>query len=196
LCPSALPREIPVTTIGLGSNLIVRDARSGAGWVGAGPGTVETVESSRCRLAAALGPLCAGGRNCRRRRFALRGVPGSIGGGLANAGAHGGEIKDVLVKRGSTDGRQARFCERRWAFLIAIAAPDDVTFTSVHFRAAPASPRRSAEMSGSLARERPNRSARRLRLNLQEPTRIEGMELIDKAGCWGCLMTPRCRPCT
>lgn len=97
------PAEIPVTVIGVGSNLIVRDGgidgvviRLGRGFatmehigdtltVGAGCLDVNVAHySAECGVAGL--------------EF-LSGIPGTIGGALAmNAGAYGSEIKDVLVE--------------------------------------------------------------------------------------------------
>src|ERR1700722_17173959 len=102
---SALPREIPVTTIGLGSNLIVRD-RGVAGLVirlgGPAFGAVEIMENSRIVVGAAAPDQyvakAAAIAGVDGLAF-LRGVPGSIGGALVmNAGAHGGDIKERLVE--------------------------------------------------------------------------------------------------
>ena len=93
---SVLPREIPVTTIGLGSNLIVRDGgipglviRLG----GRAFGAVEIADGARV-VAGAAAPdqfvaKAAAKAGVGGLAF-LRGVPGSIGGALVmNAGAHG-----------------------------------------------------------------------------------------------------------
>src|SRR4029077_20578447 len=90
---AALPREIPVTTIGLGSNLIVRDGGV-AGLVirlgGRAFGAVEVMEGSRIAVGAATPDLyvakAAAMAGVDGLAF-LRGVPGSIGGALVmNAG--------------------------------------------------------------------------------------------------------------
>ncbi len=112
---SALPREIPVTTIGLGSNLIVRDGGV-AGLVirlgGRAFGAVEVMDGSRV-VAGAAAPdqyvaKAAAIAGVDGLAF-LRGVPGSIGGALVmNAGAHGGEIKDVLIEARGIDRTGAK----------------------------------------------------------------------------------------
>jgi UDP-N-acetylmuramate dehydrogenase len=97
-----LPQEIPVTVIGVGSNLIVRDGgvegvviRLGRGFnaieceddtVRAGTGALDK------RVAEAAATAGIGGLEF------YFGIPGTIGGALRmNAGANGGETKDVLV---------------------------------------------------------------------------------------------------
>ena len=125
---SALPREIPVTTIGLGSNLIVRDGgipglviRLG----GRAFGAVEIVDGCRV-VAGAAAPdqyvaKAAAKAGVEGLAF-LRGVPGSIGGALVmNAGAHGGEVKDALIEARGLDRTGARrvFLERGHGFLLS-----------------------------------------------------------------------------
>ena len=95
---SMLPDDMPVTWIGFGSNLLVRD-RGISGVVISVTGVLDTQElinDTEIKLGAGLS--CA-----KAARFAakhgltgiefLAGIPGTIGGALAmNAGAYGGEI--------------------------------------------------------------------------------------------------------
>jgi len=68
----------------------------------------------------------------------LRGVPGAIGGALRmNAGAHGGEIKDILIEAFGVDraGRLHRFDNVAMGFSYRHSeAPDDVIFTRAVFQ--------------------------------------------------------------
>ena len=101
--------EIPVTVIGLGSNLIVRDGGVPGVVVRLGRGFSEIkVEGNRVRAGAAVPDVQAS--RARRRRPAspglsfLRGIPGAIGGALRmNGGAYGRETKDVLVEARGVD---------------------------------------------------------------------------------------------
>ncbi|MDH4982522.1 UDP-N-acetylmuramate dehydrogenase [Hyphomicrobium sp. D-2] len=103
------PRDLPVTVIGLGSNLLVRDGgvegvviRLGRGFanVTAEPGNriragtaVPDVKVARAAADAGIAGLAF-----------YRGIPGSIGGALRmNAGAHGSETKDVLFEARAVD---------------------------------------------------------------------------------------------
>jgi len=97
-----LPADIPVTVIGVGSNLIVRDGgvegvviRLGRGF-NAIETNGDTVRAGTAaldkRVAEAAANAGIGGLEF------YFGIPGTIGGALRmNAGANGGETKDVLV---------------------------------------------------------------------------------------------------
>jgi UDP-N-acetylmuramate dehydrogenase len=99
---AAAPPEIPLTVIGGGSNLLVRDGgirgvtiRMGRGCAGV---TVEGDEV--CVGASALDRIvaCSAAEAGIGGLEFLSGIPGSIGGSVRmNAGAYGREIKDVLV---------------------------------------------------------------------------------------------------
>src|SRR6202034_1944795 len=147
---SVLPHEIPVTTIGLGSNLIVRDGgvpglviRLG----GRAFGAVEAMEGSCVVVGAATPDLyvakAAAIAGVDGLAF-LRGVPGSIGGALVmNAGAHGGEIKDALIEAHGLDRAGARrvFSRADMGFSYRhSSAPEDVVFTAAVFQGRPGEP--------------------------------------------------------
>ena len=190
ICSAALPREIPVTVIGVGSNLIVRD--------GGVRGVVDPARRPRFRRdrdrrrSSRRSPARPRSTPPSRRAAAeagidglafLRGVPGAIGGALRmNAGAHGGEIKDVL-RRG------ARLRPRRRAG--ALRQRRDGLFLSPQrgagrrrsspapcCRAAPASaPTIEAEMERITARARGFAADPRedRRLDVQEPAGRQGL---------------------
>jgi UDP-N-acetylmuramate dehydrogenase len=105
---AARPRDVPVTIMGVGSNLLIRD------------GGIHGVV---VRLPASFGRIAAEGTRVRAGAAALdaavaraaadagiagleflRGIPGTIGGALRmNAGCYGREIKDVLVEATAID---------------------------------------------------------------------------------------------
>ena len=104
------PADLPVSVIGVGSNLLIRD--------GGIPGVVV-------RLPACFGKIAAEGTRVRVGAAALdaavaraaadagiagleflRGIPGTIGGALRmNAGCYGREIKDVFVEAKAVTGQ-------------------------------------------------------------------------------------------
>jgi len=97
-----LPPGIPVTVIGVGSNLLVRDGGIPGVTVRLGRGLANVaVERDEIRVGAGaldrIVALTAAENGISRLEF-LSGIPGTIGGSLhMNAGAYGSEIKDVLI---------------------------------------------------------------------------------------------------
>ena len=97
------PEDIPVYPVGVGSNLLVRDGgvRGVVIRLGAPFAKIEIDGTRVTAGAAALDAQVA--KAAARAGVAglefYRGVPGTIGGALSmNAGAYGGETKDVLVE--------------------------------------------------------------------------------------------------
>lgn len=95
-------RNIPVTVIGNGSNLLVRDGGI-RGAVLALCGGMKEIRITGTRVTADSGVLLSALSMTAARaglaglEFAA-GIPGTLGGGITmNAGAYGGELKDTLV---------------------------------------------------------------------------------------------------
>ena len=195
---SVLPREIPVTTIGLGSNLIVRDGgikglviRLG----GRAFGSVEIMEGFRLVAGAATPDLyvakAAATASVDGLAF-LRGVPGSIGGALVmNAGAHGGEVKDALIEARGIDRTGARrvFSNAEMGFSYRhSSAPDDVIFTGATFQGRPGDPQAIEAEMERITRAREASQPIREKTGgstFKNPPGLKAWELIDRAGCRG-----------
>lgn len=102
---SALPADIPVFPLGVGSNLIVRDGGvAGVVIRLAGRAFAQIEPLPGCRLRAGAGALdsmlakAAAKAGVAGLEFYV-GVPGTVGGALTmNAGCYGRETKDVLVE--------------------------------------------------------------------------------------------------
>jgi UDP-N-acetylmuramate dehydrogenase len=103
-----LSSEMPVTVIGLGSNLIVRDGGVPGVVIRLGRGFNEvSVEDTRVRAGAAV-PDVKVARAAQEAGIAglafMRGIPGGVGGALRmNGGAYGRETKDALVEARAVD---------------------------------------------------------------------------------------------
>src|SRR5271166_1922853 len=195
---AALPRETPVTTIGLGSNLIVRDGGV-AGVVvrlgGRAFGAIEIIDGCRV-VAGAAAPdqfvaKAAAKAGVEGLAF-LRGVPGSIGGALAmNAGAHGGEIKDALIEARGLDRTGARraFSHAGMGFSYRhSSAPADVVFTAAVFQGGPGDPAAIEAEMERITRAREASQPIREKTGgstFKNPPGAKAWELIDKAGCRG-----------
>jgi len=99
---AALPPQVPLTVIGVGSNLLVRDGGIPGVVVRLGRGFAAiAIEGDEIRVGAAaldrIVAFAAAEAGLGGVEF-LSGVPGSVGGSLRmNAGAYGREIKDVFV---------------------------------------------------------------------------------------------------
>src|SRR5271163_1620588 len=195
---AALPCEIHVTAIGLGSNLIVRDGGV-AGLVirlgGRSFGAMEIVEG--CRLVAgAAAPdqyvaKAAAKAGVDGLAF-LRGVPGSIGGALRmNAGAHGREIKDALIEAHGLDrtGAKRAFSLTDMGFSYRhSSAPADVVFTGAEFQGRPGDPAAIEAEMERITRAREASQPIREKTGgstFKNPPGLKAWELIDRAGCRG-----------
>ncbi len=109
-----------------------------------------------------------------------------------NAGAHGGETKDVLVEARGFDraGEPVRFDNAEMGFSYRHSeAPEDVIFTRAVFQGRPGDARRRSKRrwSASRPREKPrSRSAKRPAARRSRTRRArKAWQLIDAAGCRG-----------
>jgi UDP-N-acetylmuramate dehydrogenase len=105
---AALAPDIPVTVIGIGSNILVRDGGIPGITVRLGRG-LASIAIDREHMRVGAGALdrvvafAAAQAGIAGLEF-LSGIPGSIGGSLRmNAGAYGSEVKDVLVSATALD---------------------------------------------------------------------------------------------
>ena len=104
-----LPADVPVMVVGLGSNLIVRDGGVEGVVIRLGRGFNDIVveDGYRLRVGTAVPDVKAARAAADAGIDGLafyRGIPGGIGGALRmNAGAHGGETRDVLIEARAVD---------------------------------------------------------------------------------------------
>jgi UDP-N-acetylmuramate dehydrogenase len=196
-----LPAEIAVTTIGLGSNLIVRDGGVEGVVIRLGGrpfNAIDVMEDSRIVAgAAAPDPFvakAAATAGVHGVAF-LRGVPGSIGGALRmNAGAHGGEIKDVLIEARGVDrsGAVRVFSNVDMGYSYRHSAvPDDVIFTCATFRGRPGDPDAILAEMERITRARETSQPIREKTGgstFKNPPGMKAWELIDRAGCRGFIL--------
>ncbi|MGH7065851.1 MAG: UDP-N-acetylmuramate dehydrogenase [Stellaceae bacterium] len=193
---AGLPPTMPVTVLGVGSNLLVRDGgipgvtiRLGRGFAGVAVDGGEVIAGAGAldRIVA----LAAAEAGLSGLEF-LSGIPGTLGGSLRmNAGAYGREIKDVLVSATALDRSGAsheidrvgmrlsyRYCgvDPGWIFVLArlrgaAAGRAEIIARMAAIRAARAATQPvRARTGGSTFANPPGDSAWRL---------------IDAAGCRG-----------
>ncbi len=194
---ASLPDDIPVYPVGVGSNLIVRDGGVSGIVVRLSPrafGEV-TVEGDKVRAGAiALDKRVAevaAAANISGLEF-LFGIPGSVGGALRmNAGANGGETKDVLVEaRGVTRrGARKRFSNADMKFVYRNSGVEEgVIFTSALFHGRITEPQVIRERMGQVQQHRETAQPIREKTGgstFKNPPGQSAWKLIDAAGCRG-----------
>ncbi|HYD66797.1 UDP-N-acetylmuramate dehydrogenase [Azospirillum sp.] len=193
----ALPPDVPVTVVGVASNLLIRD--------GGVPGVVIRLGRGFADIAAAEAGVTAGAAAldlnvanvARDAGIAglefLSGIPGTVGGALRmNGGAYGREVKDVLVAAQGVDrrGNLLTFSNETMGFTYRhCAVADDVIFTGAVFQGEADEPlaiaRRMAEISDKRGDSQPVR-ARTGGSTFKNPDGAKkAWQLIDEAGCRG-----------
>ena len=196
---SKLPEDVPVTVIGLGSNLIVRDGGIPGVVIRLGGrafGEIALESGDRLRAGTAVPDVkvarAAADASLDGLAF-YRGIPGSIGGALRmNAGAHGGETTDVLVSvRGVTrKGEIVTLSHPDMGFTYrnSAASTRDIIFTSALFQGRPGD---QAEIQAEMDRVTQAREAaqpikeRTGGSTFKNPEGGKAWKLIDAAGCRG-----------
>jgi UDP-N-acetylmuramate dehydrogenase len=193
-----LPREIPVTVIGLGSNLIVRDGGVRGVVIRLGGrafGAIETTADFRVVAGAAAldAQVARAAAEAGIDGLAFfRGVPGSIGGALRmNAGAHGGETRDRLIEARAIDraGAPRVFSNEAMGFSYRHSgAPEDVIFTRAVFQGRRGDAQAiKAEMERITAEREASQPIRAKTggSTFKNPPGHKAWALIDAAGCRG-----------
>ena len=193
---AAKPADVPVTVLGVGSNLLVRDGGVPGVIVRLGRGFAEVAANGEIIVAGAGALDVNVARVAQDAGLAglefLSGIPGTIGGALRmNAGAYGSEIKDVLVAATALDGhgRERRLApaDLRFGYRHCGIA-DDWIFTAAVLRGRPddavAIAGRMAEIRTARESTQPVRS-RTGGSTFANPPGSKAWELIDRAGCRG-----------
>jgi UDP-N-acetylmuramate dehydrogenase len=193
----ALPGEIPVTVIGLGSNLIVRDGGVPGVVIrlGRGFGEVKIESGSRIRVGAAV-PDVKVSRMAQEAAIAglafFRGIPGAIGGALRmNGGAYGRETKDAVVEvRGvDRDGRVRVFANGDMDYSYRhCGLSEDIIFTEALFQGTPGDAETIAAEMDKITEARETTQPIKSRTGgstFKNPPGRKAWQLIDAAGCRG-----------
>ena len=193
---AALPADVPVTAIGVGSNLLVRDGGVKGVVVRLGRGFAD-IATEDAEIRAGAGALdlnvalTAAAAGIAGLEF-LSGIPGTVGGGFrTNAGAYGSEFNDVLVAAEAVD-RQGRV-QRVAAADLGLAyrhsdMPPDWIVTGATFRGNRGEPAAIAERLWVIQQTREASQPIRARTGgstFANPAGRRAWELIDKAGCRG-----------
>ncbi len=194
---SGLPVDLPVTVIGLASNLIIRDGGVPGVVIRLGRGfnQIAVEDGGRLRVGTAVPDLRLAQAAARAGIAGLsfyRGIPGSIGGALRmNAGAHGGETRDFLVEARAVD-RQGRVHVLSNADLgydyRHCAAPEGLIFTQAVFAGGPGDPQALEAEMREVAAYREAKQPVKSRTGgstFKNPPGHSAWKLIDAAGCRG-----------
>lgn len=194
---SRAPADLPITVIGLGSNLLVRDGgvpgvviRLGRGFseISAEPGhrlragtAVPDVKVARAAADAGIAGL-----------HFYRGIPGSIGGALRmNGGAHGIETKDMLVGARAVDRqgniRVLSLSDMGFSYRHC-GVPADWIFTEATYQGRPGETAEILKQMEEVAQYREDNQPTRERTGgstFKNPPGHSAWKLIDAAGCRG-----------
>ncbi|GLK81376.1 UDP-N-acetylmuramate dehydrogenase [Methylopila turkensis] len=191
------PADVPVTPIGLGSNLLVRD--------GGLPGVTVRLGRAFAGIAPAGGARLKAGAAAADKRMAIAaheagiggfafyaGIPGAIGGALRmNAGANGTETSDRVVEVYGVDrsGRRRTLSKAEMGYSYRhSAAPADVIFTGALFEGAPAERDAIRAEMDEVLRHRESTQPVKSRTGgstFKNPPGHAAWKLIDQAGMRG-----------
>ncbi|MGV6874426.1 UDP-N-acetylmuramate dehydrogenase [Pseudochelatococcus sp. B33] len=191
-----LPADVPVLTIGLGSNLLVRDGGVPGAVVRLGKGfsaiAVEPAYHVRAGAAAADVKVARAAAEAGIDGLAfLRGIPGTVGGALRmNGGAYGGDVAQVLVGAQALDrtGERVTLTHADMGFTYRHTAADDLIFTEALFRGAPGDPADILARMNAITETRSATqpvSTRTGGSTFTNPPGAKAWELVDAAGCRG-----------
>lgn len=194
-----LSPEIPVTVVGLGSNVIVRDGGvpGVAIRLGRGFGYIS-IEGLNLRAGAAV-PDVKVARAAQEAGLSglsfLRGIPGSIGGALRmNGGAYGREVKDALLEARAVDrsGKVHILSNADMGFSYRhCGIPDDYVFTQALFRGERGDSAAIAAEMDKITEAREATQPVKSRTGgstFKNPPGRKAWQLIDAAGCRGLRM--------
>lgn len=191
-----LAPDVPITVLGLGSNVLVRDGgiRGAVILLGSAMGAIE-VEGNTIRAGA-------GAADVKLARTALkaglsglsffRGIPGTIGGAIRmNGGAYGRETADVLIEaRGlNRQGELRTFSNADMGYSYRHTDVDDTwIFTQALFQGAPGVADEIAAEMKAITKARGETQpvgSRTGGSTFKNPPGAKAWELVDQAGCRG-----------
>lgn len=190
------PRDIPVTVLGVGSNLLVRDGGIDGVVIRLGKGFAQ-LHADGSQLHAGAGALSFNAASVAAHNGIaglefLSGIPGTIGGALAmNAGAYGGDVAATLVSAEAVDeggGFHILTPQDIGYVYRGNTLPDGMIFTNAIFTGKPGNPKdilaAMADITAKREATQPIKS-RTSGSTFKNPDGKKAWELIDEAGCRG-----------
>ncbi len=192
-----LPDELPVTVVGVGSNLIVRNGgvrgvviRLSPRGFGEANAESDVVTAGAAALDKRVAEVAANGHIGGLEFFF--GIPGTIGGALRmNAGANGAETKDVLIDATGVarDGTKHVFTNAEMKFSYRNCGVDpQLIFTAARFRGKIADSDAIRARMNEVAAHREAAQPIREKTGgstFKNPEGHSAWKLIDAAGCRG-----------
>lgn len=188
--------NIPVTVIGVGSNLLVRDAGITGVVIRLGRG-FAAIEAKGEEIIAEAGALdanvaaFAAEKNVSGLEF-LSGIPGTIGGALAmNAGAYGTEISNVFISAEAVDGHGGKHeipAEKIGFSYRKNSIPKDWIFISTRLKGKLGDKEKILDRMREIAKSREETQPIRTRTSgstFKNPPGMKAWELVEKSGCRG-----------
>jgi len=194
----AVPEDIPILVVGIGSNLLVRDGGV-PGFVvrlsAKGFGEVEQVSDTQLRAGAATPDkrVAAAALEAGLGGFHFyHGIPGGVGGALRmNAGANGVETRERVVEVRALDRKGEVHvlsnAEMGYAYRHSSASPD-LIFTSVLFEGTPGDREAIRQAMDEVQHHRETVQPVREKTGgstFKNPEGTSAWKEIDKAGCRG-----------
>lgn len=194
---AACPLDIPITVVGVGSNLLVRDGgvRGVVIRLGATFGQVEILENNQLRAGAAALDMSVARKAAVAGIAGLEfyaGIPGSIGGALImNGGAHGGETCDVLVSARAVrrSGEIVTLTNEDFSYSYRHSdVPDDLIFVDGLFQGTAGERATIEAHMAEITQKREESQPIRTKTGgstFKNPEGHKSWQLVDGAGCRG-----------
>lgn len=190
------PGDVPVTVIGVGSNLLVRSGGLDGVVIRMGkPFANISIDGERVTAGAAALDVTVAATAQKAGLTGLEflsGIPGSIGGALRmNAGAYGSEVRDALISARVVDplGHPHTLTADDMGLSYRHSdLPEDWIVTRATFRATPGDPETIAQTMRDIRDAREDTQPRRVRTGgstFANPEGGKAWKLIDEAGCRG-----------
>lgn len=191
------PLDIPITVVGVGSNLLVRDGgvRGVVIRLGATFGQVEILENNQLRAGAAALDMSVARKAAAAGIAGLEfyaGIPGSIGGALImNGGAHGGETCDVLVSARAVrrSGEIVTLTNEDFSYSYRHSdVPDDLIFVDGLFQGTAGERATIEAHMAEITQKREESQPIRTKTGgstFKNPEGHKSWQLVDGAGCRG-----------
>ena len=191
-----LPRDVPVLVLGIASNVIIRDGGVEGVVIRLARGFTDIEVDGETVRAGAAAPDIQVAKAAQKAALGglefLRGIPGSVGGGLRmNAGAYGGEFRDILISARALDragkthdltpdmmGMSYRHTE----------VPDEFIFTQAVFQGRPGDTGEIQARMDEITQSRETTQPIREKTGgstFKNPEGRKSWQLIDAAGCRG-----------